>query len=323
MLTNDQTKKVGLVLGSGSARGWAHIGVIEALEAHRIPIHLITGTSIGAYVGAVYAGGGLESLKQFALSMDWKIVMSYLDVVFPRSGFMDGKKTGALFKMHTDAETFDDLSIPVKMAATDMRTGEQVVLDEGDLVPAIRATCSVPGVLTPFKYQDRWLVDGGLVDPNPVGLARAMGADVVIAVDLNTGLVSNYSEKNNSKPLPKAVQRERNELVARLAAQYDQAGKLVREKIGHWFKRNESSPHIIDVLGASMGIMQERIAKTNFELNPPDVIIQPRLGNLKMFDFDQAERSITEGYRRTVEQMDQIRNCLAKPENAILSEISK
>ncbi len=306
----NQGKKVGLVLGSGSARGWAHIGVLEALKDEKIPVDFIGGASIGAYVGAVFSGGGLDSLKQFALAMDWKMVMSYMDVVFPRSGFMDGKKTGELFSMHTNIKFFEDLPIPIKMVSTDMKTGERVVLDKGDLISAIRATCSVPGVLTPFKQDGRWLVDGGLVDPNPVGLVRDMGAQFIIAVDLNTGLTSRYNKKKKKKPIPNKILKERNELVKKLMAPYDQAGKIVREKIGQWFKRTETSPHIMDVLGASMGIMQEKISKTNFKLDPPDILIRPRLADLKMFDFDQAERSIEEGYRRTMEQMNEIKRGL-------------
>jgi NTE family protein len=151
-------KKIGLVLGSGSARGWAHIGAIDAIEEAGIPIHCIAGTSIGAFVGAVYATGDLASLKEFALQMDWKKVISYFDVVFPKSGFMDGKKVHELFSIHTEAKTFDDFKIPVNMIATDLKTGKKVVIDSGNIIEGIRASVSVPGVFTPAKRGDRWLV---------------------------------------------------------------------------------------------------------------------------------------------------------------------
>jgi NTE family protein len=307
------TIKVGLALSSGSARGWAHIGVLEALQEARIPIHCIAGSSIGAYVGAVFAGGGLASLKQFALTMDWRKVLSYIDVVFPKSGFLDGKRVAELFTMHTSAKTFEDLSIPLKIIATDLYSGERVVLDSGSLVEAIRASISVPGVLTPYFHSGRWLVDGGLVDPTPVQVVREMGAERVIAVDLNSGLVSKPRRSKESTTFIEAsrkVDNERREVVAKLVERYGQAEQKVRQKIRQWFSRTNARPHIIDVIGSSVGIMQEQISAVHLKMYAPDILIQPQLGDLKMFDFDQAERSIREGYRRTQEQMESIQALL-------------
>ena len=312
-MVEKQLRKVGLALGSGSSRGWAHIGVLEALEEYHVPIHYLAGSSIGAYVGAIYAGGGLESLKQFALSMDWRKVLSYVDVVFPKSGFLDGKKVAELYRMHASAETFSDLDIPLTIVATDLDTGEQVLLDSGSLVEAIRASISVPGVLTPYHYNDRWLVDGGLVEPTPVQVVRNMGAEVVIAVDLNTGLVSRYRKQTHNAEFEAAtarVEAERKEVVARWVKEYGQVEQRLRRKIRQWFSKTNTRPHIIDVIGSSVGIMQEQISRVHLAINPPDVLIQPRLGDLKMFDFDQADRSIQEGYRRTVEKIKDIQTRL-------------
>jgi len=308
-----QSKKVGLALGSGSSRGWAHIGVLEALEEHHIPVHYLAGSSIGAYVAAIYAGGGLDSLKQFALSMDWRKVLTYVDVVFPKSGFLDGKKVAELYRMHTSSETFSDLDIPLVIVATDLNTGEQVLLDSGNLVEAIRASISVPGILTPYRYKDRWLVDGGLVEPTPVQVVRNMGADVVIAVDLNTGLISRHGKQPHDAEFEAAsarVEAERKEVIARWVRQYGQAERRLRRKIRQWFSKTNTRPHIIDVIGSSVGIMQEQISRVHLAINPPDILIQPRLGDLKMFDFDQADRSIQEGYRRTVEKIKDIQTLL-------------
>jgi predicted acylesterase/phospholipase RssA len=178
-------KTVALVLGSGSSRGWAHIGAIEALMDAGIPIDYISGCSVGSYIGAIYASGGLASLKDFVVSMDGKKVFSYFDVVFPRFGLLDGKKVDELFSMHTSVKRFSELSVPVTMVATDLQRGEKVVLKSGNLLKALRATMSVPGLFAPAWVKGRWLVDGGVVDPVPVGVARATEADVVIAVDLN------------------------------------------------------------------------------------------------------------------------------------------
>ncbi|MBC8401426.1 MAG: patatin-like phospholipase family protein [Candidatus Marinimicrobia bacterium] len=312
-----QSVSIGLALGSGSARGWAHIGVIEALEENNIPIDCIAGTSIGAFVGAVYAAGDINSLKEFALRMDWKMVLSYFDVVFPKSGFLDGKKVHDLFSMHTNAQTFADFRIPVRMLATDLNNGQQVILDSGNIIESIRASVSVPGVFTPVRRGDQMLVDGGLVNPVPVDMARAMGAAVVIAVDLNTGLVRRKADSEpcrikstTSESAFDELQNSKNEMIAKLARSYVGAEKMIRDKIGSWFDRDDPKPNILEVMGSSLGIMEEQIARINLALNPPDVLIQPRLGDLKMFDFDQAERSIAEGYQRTIEQMDAIQELI-------------
>ena len=303
-----KTIKVGLALGSGSARGWAHIGAIKAIEEAGIPIHYVAGTSIGAFVGAVYATGHLASLKEFALQMDWKKVVSYFDVVFPRSGLMDGKKVHELFSIHSDARTFDDFKIPVKMIATDLNSGDKIIIDSGNIIESIRASVSVPGVFTPVFLNDRWLVDGGLVDPVPVKVVREMGADVVIAIDLNSGLVSKKPPKE-SKGKIKQIQKERNEFITRIASQYSSAERAVKNRINHWFS-SSSKPSIIDVLGSSVGIIEEQITRINLAIDPPDILIQPRLGDLKMFDFDQAERSILEGYTQAKYQIDNIKSLL-------------
>jgi NTE family protein len=305
------SKKVGLVLGSGSARGWAHIGVIEALEEEKIPIDCIAGASIGAFVGAIYATGNLESLKEFALQLTWKMVLSYFDVVFPRSGFLDGKKVHDLFKMHTTARTFADFKIPVKMVATDLYTGNAVILDSGNIIDAVRASIAIPGVLTPVKRSDQLLVDGGLINPVPVDVAREMGAEVVIAVNLNTDLV------RRRQPRPKELKwlneslfrskRHTNETIARLTEQLSNAETSVKKKIRTWLNSDRSTPNVMDIIGTSLNIMEERIARINLAIHPPDVLIQPRLGDLKLFDFDHAERSIREGYLRTREKMEEIK----------------
>ena len=303
-------KKIGLVLGSGSARGWAHIGAIEAIEEAGIPIHCVAGTSIGAFIGAVYATGDLASLKEFALQMDWKKVISYFDVVFPKSGFMDGKKVHELFSIHTDAKTFDDFKIPVKMIATELKTGKKVVIDSGNIIEGIRASVSVPGIFTPVKREGKWLVDGGLVDPIPVSAVRNMGADFVIAVDLNSDRVSHDYKPIKKLAKEKTPNKKRNELMARIAAKYNSAEKAVKSQINRRFSNTEKSPNILDVMGTSLGIMQEQISRINLAMDPPDILIQPRLGDLKMFDFDQAERSIYEGYTQAKFQIDNINSVL-------------
>ncbi|MEJ2168558.1 MAG: patatin-like phospholipase family protein [Desulfobacterales bacterium] len=195
-------KTVGLVLGSGSSRGWAHIGAIEALEEAKIPIDYIVGCSVGSYVGAIYASGSLKSLREFVLKMDGKKIFSYFDVVFPRSGVLNGtRRLKELYSMHTDAADFSDLKIPLLMVATDLATGKKLVLKSGSVLEALRATMSVPGLFAPVKVKERWLVDGGLVDPVPVGVARALETDVVVAIDLNGGIISRRRKMSSGRQI--------------------------------------------------------------------------------------------------------------------------
>ena len=300
-------KKVGLAFGSGSARGWAHIGAIEAIEEAGIPIHCIAGTSIGSFVGAVYATGDLQSLKDFALQMDWKKVMSYFDVVFPKSGFMDGKKVHELFSIHTDAKTFDDFKIPISMIATNLRTGKKVIINSGNIIEGIRASVSVPGIFTPVKRGNEWLVDGGLVDPIPVSVVKEMGADFVIAVDLNSDIVSPEQKKLRKVEKNPIPLKQRHEIIQRISNQYNNAEKAVKSQMNKMFSSSEKTPNIIDVMGTSIGIMQTQISRINLAMDPPDILIQPRLGDLRMFDFDQAERSIKEGYDQTKIQLENMK----------------
>ena len=307
-------KTVGLVLGSGSSRGWAHIGAIEALEEEKIPIDYIAGCSVGSYVGAIYASGGLKSLKEFVLAMDGKKVFSYFDVGFPRSGVLNGtKRLKEFFSMHTDATVFSDLKIPLLMVATDLATGKKVVLKSGNILTALRATMSIPGLFAPVKVKDRWLVDGGLVDPVPVGVARALEADVVIAVDLNSGFVS---RKKRSRQIRRAAkktgdpQSHKNELFRKLSVYYEASETSFAGKISDIFKRESSTPDIVETVITSINIMQERITRINLAVEPPDVLIQPRLGQLKMLDFDQVEHTIEEGYTGVKDRIGEIKALL-------------
>jgi NTE family protein len=304
-------KNVGLVLGSGSSRGWAHIGVIEALEEEKIPIDYVAGCSIGSYVGAIYASGSLKSLKEFVLRMDGKKVFSYFDVVFPRSGVLNGtKRLKELFSMHTDVADFSSLNIPLMMVATDLATGKKVVLKSGSIFNALRATMSIPGLFAPVKVKDRWLVDGGLVDPVPVGVARALEADVVIAVDLNSGVVSRKKRKLQTRRTLKKTSDPpayKSELFRKLATYYETAEINFANKISEMLRRELSTPDIIETVMTSINIMQERITRINLAVEPPDVLIQPRLGQLKMMDFDQVEHTIEEGHAAVKEKIQEIK----------------
>lgn len=312
------TYKVGLVLGSGSSRGWAHIGAIEALKDAGIPIHLVAGCSVGAFVGAIFASGGLEQLKRYVISMDGESMFSFSDLTLIRPGLLDGdKKLRELFCMHSDKKVFDELEIPLKVVAVDMHSGDQVVLDSGDLLKALRASMSYPGLFAPVYHKSRWLLDGGVVDPVPVGVARAMGADIVIAINLDSELVSRKRHKkieavSEIKPPP-----FRNEFLKNIAARYEAAEKIIRKRLEHQKKKKPTTPGTRQVINAAIQLMQERITRVNFAVNPPDILITPRLGDLKMLDYDQVEHAIEEGYIATRNKVNDIRILLETRETEL------
>ncbi|MBU0970472.1 MAG: patatin-like phospholipase family protein [Proteobacteria bacterium] len=306
------TYKMGLVLGSGASRGWAHIGVIEALQDAGISIHLVAGCSVGAFVGAIFASGGLEQLKKYVIEMDGESMFSFSDLTLIRPGFLDGdKKLRELFCMHSDKKEFDELEIPLKVVAADMHSGGQVILDSGDLLKALRASMSYPGLFAPVYHKGRWLIDGGVVDPVPVGVARAMGADIVIAVNLDSELVSRKRhQKTDSIPEMKSSP-VRNEFLKNLAARYEAVEKTIRDRLELQKEKKPTPPGTRQVINAAIGLMQDRITRVNFAVNPPDILITPRLGDLKMLDYDQVEHAIEEGYIATREKISDIRMLLA------------
>ncbi|HON79888.1 MAG TPA: patatin-like phospholipase family protein [Spirochaetota bacterium] len=314
MFSSETRKTIGIALGSGSSRGWAHIGVLEALDEEKIPVDYIAGCSVGSYIGVIYASGNLSGLKEFVLKMDGKKVFSYFDVVFPRSGFLDGnKKLRELVSLHTDAENFSDLSIPVMMAATDIDTGDKVVIKSGSILEGLRASMSFPGLFEPARKNGRWLVDGGLVDPVPVGLARAMGADIVIAVDLNSGLTSKRKLRAPKKsPLETTdnTGARKNRFLNSLIEGYEKAGEDIRKKFDLFSKKNSTPPHIIETVTSAIGIMQERITRINLAVDPPDILIQPRLAELSMMDFDNVAHAIEEGYNGMKEKIEDLKSLL-------------
>jgi NTE family protein len=175
--------KIGLALGSGGARGFAHLGVIKALKDAGIPIDLIAGSSMGALVGSFY-GAGIDMDRLYKLSTAFKRKY-FLDFIVPKMGFIAGKKVKEFIKVFTHGKNIEELSIPIGIVATDLLTGEKVVFKQGPIAEAVRASISIPGIFVPEKYQGRILVDGGVTDRVPVSVAKEMGADIVIAVDVS------------------------------------------------------------------------------------------------------------------------------------------
>lgn len=305
--------KIGLALGSGSARGLAHIGVIRAIEEAGIEIDCIAGTSMGALIGAVYAAGKLDELEAVFATFDWKKALSFFDVVLPKSGLLDGAKVGELVRDLVHAKNIEALNKPFQAIATDIASGAEVVIGSGDVIEAVRASISVPGIFTPVRSGDRILVDGGLVNPVPVSAARAMGADIVIAVDLNHQIVAGKNFKsllNSAKP----DNRDDEPLFARWVGDYRLSMKALKQKLlagdlpisaqfGRWLSPEEALPNIFEVLLASINVMETSITQTRLGLDRPDVLIQPPLGHIRFMEFGRAEEIIAIGYEHARGQL--------------------
>lgn len=179
---NKRRQTIGLALGSGAARGLAHVGVLKVLEQEGIPVDLITGSSMGALVGAFYAAGmPVTMMEKFAGSFERK---QWVDPVIPRMGLIKGERICEMIRLLTKGLQFADLKVPLGVVATDLRSGQRVVFNEGSVAEAVRASISIPGIFEPVRKDEMVLVDGGVVDRVPVALAREMGADIVIAVDV-------------------------------------------------------------------------------------------------------------------------------------------
>ncbi len=309
-----ERKKIGLALGSGSARGCAHIGVIKALEDARIEVDCVAGTSMGALVGAIYATGALDALEAFMLGLDWKKIVSYFDVVFPRTGLLDGEKVYELVAQHVITTRIEEGRIPFCAIASDLATGQEVRIESGNVVDAVRASISLPGIFTPFESEGRYFVDGGMVNPVPVSAVRAMGADLVIAVDLNHDAMKRHWAARKMLAASEAPPAEEappgTGILNALEERYRLLESSVREKVNQWIPDGRSGPNIFDVIATSINIMENRITQANLQICKPDFLIQPALGHLGLFDFDKAQQAIDEGYDQTMQRVDQIRAAL-------------
>ncbi|MFA7269531.1 MAG: patatin-like phospholipase RssA [Sterolibacterium sp.] len=289
--------RLGLALGSGSARGWAHIGVIRALAEAGIEPDVVCGCSIGALVGAAYVSGDLDRLENWVASLKRKDVVALLDLTF-NGGLIRGEKLTNFFRQHFVDHGFDALAKPFACVATDLENGREIWLREGSVIEAVRASLAVPGLFTPMPHDGRLLVDGGLVNPVPVSLCRALGADQVIAVDLGSERSGGWHRP--SDPVPGDSWKQR--LLRRVGLASTNAATA------------ETLPTLIEVLTASLQIMQVRIARSRLAGEPADVMLTPHLAALGMMEFHRGPEAIAEGRAEVERMLPAIRHALGSPE---------
>lgn len=309
--------RIGIALGSGSARGWAHIGVLKALDEMGIQPEIVAGSSIGALVGAAYASNKLDELEKMVSKLSWNELVTYLDMSIIRGGLIHGEKLVNFLRRHADVKDIESLPRKFAAVATELNSGREVWLQEGDLLDAVRASSALPGLFTPFKKDDQWLIDGGIVDPVPVSLCRAMGADIVIAVSLNGDIVGKHQRNNHqatNKPEIKAV--ESNDVSALWDRISEELEKTLYKKknilLSRLFGESLESPGLIEVLAGSINIMQDRITRSRMAGDPPDIIISPRLSHLGLMEFDQGKIAIEEGRASVNRVRSELEHILSK-----------
>lgn len=279
--------RVGLALGSGSARGWAHVGVIRALEQAGIRPDIVCGTSAGALVGAAYAAGELDRFEQWLLGMRFTDVVGFMDVSLS-GGMLKGERLMEFFRRSFVDRPIEELAIPFAAVGTALHTGAEVWLREGSTVEAVRASIALPALFTPVLRDGMTLVDGGLVNPVPVSLARAMGAEVVIAVDLSSDILGRHltedtrAEEAPGSPIAEWMHKLQENLGGLISTDSADEPRL---------------PSMLDVMASSINIMQVRITRSRMAGDPPEVIVSPRLAHLGLFDFHRAKEAIEEGKR--------------------------
>jgi NTE family protein len=292
---------IGLALGGGAARGFAHIGILRALIAHGIVPNVVVGTSIGAVVGGAYAAGHLDTLEEWARSLQPRNIFSYLDIRLNGSGLIGGTKLAAQLEQSLGHIQIEDLPIKFASVATEVRTGHEIWLTHGRLVDAMRASYALPGIFAPMLVGDRWLVDGALVNPVPVSTARALGAEIVIAANLSNDVFG-----HSTTIFSHGTEADAPEEIIEPAPPKRGLGKFfsIERTVKREFFGGGGRPGISTVMVDAFNIMQDRITRARLAGDPPDLLISPRVGQIGWFDFHRADDLIAHGTRaaeRTIE----------------------
>ncbi len=299
-----RNRKVGVALGSGGAKGLAHISVLEFLKAEGVPIDMISGSSIGAVIGALFCIGAMESYRDSILSMDWKEFIKLVDPVFPRTGLVEGKKLRAFLERYIPEHTkIEALPIPLAVVATDYYTGKPVIFTSGNLLDALRASIAIPGVFTPVKFGSSLLIDGGVANPLPIDVLERMGAGLKIAVNLHPSLPKRRFARSVKKEMEKSREGDATDLKT-----VDGSDEVVPHKGALWQLANflekrkkkkegvsEREINIFDIIAQSVDIMEYMNTQMILRVYKPDVVIEPDLIGMPTLDFTRAAWALAEG----------------------------
>jgi len=297
---------IGLALGGGAARGFAHIGILKTLLAHGIVPNVIVGTSIGAVVGGAYAAGHLDTLEQWARGLQMRNILGYLDIRLNGSGLIGGEKLASQLEATIGSTLIEDLPCKFATVATEVRTGHEIWLTHGRVVDAMRASYALPGIFAPVLIGDRWLVDGALVNPVPVSAARALGAEIVIAANLSSDVFTHsttiYAHGALSAPADAGAEQPPRRRFGKF---FSPERTVKREFFG-----GGGRPGISSVMVDAFNIMQDRITRARLAGDPPDLLISPRVGQIGWFDFHRAADLIEFGARSAERAIDSIQEAI-------------
>ena len=289
------TPKLGLVLGAGAARGWAHIGVLQALEEIGIKPDIVCGSSSGALVGASYVTGHLETLAELVRALTWRRVLAYMDFTWTGGGLIEGRWIIRFFENNVEDIAIENASPVFGAVATDLHSGRETWFTSGSIVDAVRASIALPGLLTPLRLRDRWLVDGSLVNPIPVSLCRALGADIIIGVSLNGDLMSRPQRGLRREIAPPMPQTHKSSWLRRLSKRFENHAKASSLKLNDLGEMGVSRPSYVEVIGQSLLVTQDFISRVRLAADPVDVLIAPDVSQIGMMDFHRAGETIGAG----------------------------
>lgn len=290
--------KIGIALGSGAARGWSHIGVLQVLEDAGVKPDIICGCSMGALVGAAYVAGEIDTMAKWARTISWREMADLVDIDLTSGGLVEGRRImDFLQSMREDApiESFDKHFTAI---ATDLMTGREVWLEEGSMADAVRASIALPGLFSPVQLNGRWLLDGGLVNPVPVSACRARGADIIIAVNLNGDLVGKHVRQKLSTPKSGKANSPATEMLGTLLERLPTPlSRSIKSLVPDLLHPGTKKPSYFDVSATAINIMQDQITRARLAGEPPHIQISPQLRDLKVLDFNRANEAIDEGRR--------------------------
>jgi len=294
---------IGIALGGGAARGWAHIGVLKSLIAAGLEPDIVAGTSIGAVAGACFVTGRLNALEDFACGLTRRRIFGFLDFNFAGSGLITGQRLSTRLEQHLQQFNIEQLERRFVAVATELGTGHEVWLNKGSLVNALKASFALPGIFRPVQINGRWLIDGALVNPIPVSVCRALGARIVIAVNLSNDVFSKGAVIHDQEPYVTPAAAPQSDGQELLGSNGRAAVHLLHRQI---FGRSDA-PGMSAVMMDAINITQDRIARSRLAGDPPDILIAPKTGSIGLFDFHRGAEAIELGARATEKLIDEIK----------------